>query len=284
MCSTTALVAYIPPRDQYFHPVNNVPETTAANNTTYSRVMKAISLQPLEHELSQPCIAIYCPPRMRYVHMALRFLDLDSQVPPDYRCQIRFDDRLLDKYTLFDTVAERMEGYHRELEDAADTKDARVRRIVDAIDMNWLEQRIDFLTLPAGPHHPLPRPLDWYTIFRQSKDDGYCAGIIVMAGDDTCRTMFNTAPVTPPDNFRGHGRVYRLRVLQPNPHDARNLWKAEHYCNIAADKNFDNIAETPTRNQISQSSQWRNSGSRAYPPTFHPRKKAYLAEDYAPKP
>lgn len=137
MCSTTALVAYVPPRDQHFHPVSSVPEMTTANNTTYSRVMKALSFRPLKHDDEQPCIAIYCPPRMRYVHMALRFLGLDSQVPPAYSCQIRFDDRLLEKSTAFDTVAERMEGYHRELEDAADTKDARIRRMPE-YEESWM--------------------------------------------------------------------------------------------------------------------------------------------------
>lgn len=117
--------------------------------------------------------------------------------------------------------------------------------------MNWLEQRIDFLTLPTSSRRPLSQPLDWHTIFRQSKDDGNCAGIILIAGDETCRALFNTAPVTPPDNFRGDGRVYRLWELDTTTRGSGYIWKAEHYCKIAADKDFPKIMEAPTHNQDS---------------------------------
>lgn len=199
--------------------------------------MKAISVP---RGMAFPGITIYCPPRMRYVHMALCFIGLESAAA-GYRCQIRFDDRLLDRATYFDGILERMRGYHRELDEVADTMDPRVRRLVDAIDMNWLEQRIDCLTLPS--HQPLSQTLDWYTIFRQSKDDPDCVGIIIMAGDETCRTLFNTAPVTPPDNFRGDGRVYRLRQLEGATSKSKFRWKAEHYCNISIDKEFEKLQD-----------------------------------------
>ena len=148
---------------------------------------------------------------MRYVHMALRFIGLESPTTTGYRCQIRFDDRLLDRTTSFEGIAERMMGYYRELEVAANSNDPTMRRLLDAIDMDWLGQRTDRLT---PPHQPLSETLDWYKIFRQSKDDAHCLGIIIMSGDETCRTLFNTAPVMPPDNFRGKGRVYRLREFE----------------------------------------------------------------------
>jgi hypothetical protein len=259
MCSTTTLVAWIPPGaqhlhpinnipektranhltysrvGQHFHPINNIPETTRANHMTYSRIMKSIIIP---REVLFPCITIYCPPRMRYVHLALRFIGLESTTV-EYRCQIRFDDRLLDKRTSFDGITERMMGYHQEISEAADTIDPKARRLVDAIDMNWLEQRIDYLTLPS--HRPLSQTLDWYTIFRQSKDEPDCVGIIIMAGDETCKTLFNTAPVTPPDNFRGEGRVYRLRELQGATDQSKFRWKAEHYCNISVDEDFEKL-------------------------------------------
>ena len=104
-----------------------------------------------------------------------------------------------------------MVGYYRELEVAANSNDPTMRRLLDAIDMDWLGQRTYRLT---PPHQPLSETLDWYRIFRQSKDDTHCIGIIIMSGDETCRTLFNTAPVMPPDNFRGEGRVYRLREFE----------------------------------------------------------------------
>ena len=64
-----------------------------------------------------------------------------------------------------------------------------------------------------------------------------------MAGNETCRTLFNTAPVTPPDNFRGEGRAYRLRELEGANDGSEFRWKAEHYCNISADKEFEQLPE-----------------------------------------
>jgi len=233
MCSSYTLVAWTPPGRHYFHPVHKIPRTTVANHTNSSRIMKAITIPP---NVLFPHIAIYCPPRMRYVHMALRFIGLESPINTGYSCQIRFDDRLLDRTTSFEGIAERMMGYYRELEEAANTKNPTMRRLLDAIDMNWLEQRIDCLT-PL--YHPLPETLDWYKIFRQSKDDAHCLGIIIMSGDETCRTLFNTAPVMPPDNFRGEGRVYRLGELEGANDGSKLRWKPEHYCNISRDKDFE---------------------------------------------
>ncbi|ERF70978.1 hypothetical protein EPUS_09083 [Endocarpon pusillum Z07020] len=235
MCSTTTLVAWIPSMKKHFHPIYSIPQTTRANHITYSRVMRAIK----PHTDPRTCIAIYCPPRMRYIHMAFRFLGLDAPTSFGYRCQIRIDDRLLDKTTSFVGITERMGGYYRELEDAADSEDPKVQSFLNAIDLNWLAQRIDCLTLPS--YQPLSQTLNWSTIFRQSKDDPYCVGIIVMAGQETCRTLFHTPPVTPPDSFRGEGRVYRLRELQGVNDQSKFRWKAEHYCNIAEDKDFDEI-------------------------------------------
>jgi hypothetical protein len=81
--------------------------------------------------------------------MALRFICLESPTSNGYRYQIRFDDRLLDNTTSFQGIAERMMGYYRELEEVASTNDPVMRKLLDAIDMNWLEQRIDYFT----PHH-----------------------------------------------------------------------------------------------------------------------------------
>ena len=175
---------------------------------------------------------------MRYVHMALRFIGLESPSTAEYCCQIRFDDRLLDRTTSFEGIAERMVGYHRELEEATNTNDPTMRRLLDSIDMSWLEQRIDCLT---PPHQSLPDTLDWYKIFRQSKDDAHCIGIIVMSGEETCKTLFNTAPVMPPDNFRGEGRVYRLRELEGADDKSELRWKSEHFCNISIDKDFEKL-------------------------------------------
>jgi hypothetical protein len=130
-----------------------------------------------------------------------------------------------------------MKGYYRDLEGRANVNDLGVRRLVDSIDMNWLEQRIDVLTMPS--YQPLSQTLDWYTIFRQSKDDTHCVGIIIMAGEEACGTLFNTAPVTPPDFFRGDGRVYRLRELDGVNAESNYRWKAEHYCNITLDRDFE---------------------------------------------
>lgn len=241
MCSSTTLVAWISSKRKHFSPIDNVPQTTRANHMTYSRVMRAIK----PHIHPSTCIVIYCPPRMRYVHMALDFLGLEAEIPFGYRCQIRIDDRLLDKTTSFVGIPERMKGYYREIEETADTEDPKVRRLLDAIDVNWLEQRIDCLTLPS--YRPLSQTLDWYTIFRQSRDDPYCVGIIVMAGQETCRTLFNTAPVAPPDNFRGEGRVYRLQELEGANDYSKLRWKAEHFCNISVDKDFDALPQSAMR-------------------------------------
>jgi Prion-inhibition and propagation len=235
MCSTTTLVAWNPSIKKHSYPIHSIPQTTKANHMTYSQVMRAIK----PHTDPRTCIAIYCPPRMRYIHMALLFLGLEAQTSFGYRCQIRIDDRLLDKTTSFVDIPERMGGYYRELVEAADSEDPKVRSLLDAIDLNWLEQRIDCLTLPS--YRPLSQTLDWYTIFRQSKDDPYCVGIIVMAGQETCKTLFRTAPVTPPDNFRGEGRVYRLRELEGVNDKSKFRWKAEHYCNMSVDKDFDDL-------------------------------------------
>ncbi|PMD47922.1 hypothetical protein L207DRAFT_607572 [Hyaloscypha variabilis F] len=235
MCSTSTLKAWVLSRRYDFDPVHKIPNTTVANNVTYSRIMQAIAIP---QHVSSTHIAIYCPPRMRYVHMALRFIGLESPAIIGYRCQIRFDDRLLDRTTSFEGIAERMMGYYRELEEATNTNDRTMRRLLDAIDMNWLEQRIDCLT---PPHQPLPEALDWYKIFRQSKDDPQCVGIIIMCGEETCRTLFNTAPVMPPDTFRGEGRVYRLRELEGANDRSKLRWKPEHYCNISRDKDFERL-------------------------------------------
>ncbi len=235
MCSTTTLKAWIPPNNQYFHPITHPPEWTKANHLTYKRIRKAFKVTTLGG--ARYPLAIYCPPRMRYIHMALHFLGHELHISQQHPCHIRFDDRLLDRRTAFDGIPDRMEGYHRELEEAADSSDPLVRRIVEAIDMNWLEQRIDCITLPS--YRPLSQVLDWSTIFRQSKDDKESAAIIVIAGEETCRTLCNTAPVMPPDNFRGEGRVYRLRELEGANQESKFRWKAEHYCNIAVDRDFD---------------------------------------------
>jgi Prion-inhibition and propagation len=235
MCGTTTPVAGIPSIEKHFHPIYSIPQMTRANHITYSRVMRAIR----PHTDPYTCIAIYCPPRMRYIYMALRFLGLGAPTLFGYRCQIRIDDRLLDETTSFVGIPERMRGYYQELEEAADREDPKVRSLLDAIDLNWLEQRIDCLTPPS--YQPLSQTLDWHTIFRQSKDDPYCVGIIVMAGQETCRTLFHTAPVTPPDNFRGEGRVYRLRELEGVNDQSKFRWKAEHYCNMSVDKDFDEL-------------------------------------------
>lgn len=173
---------------------------------------------------------------MRYVHMALRFIGLESPHNTWYRCQICFDDRLLDRTTSFDGIAERMVGYHQELDEAANSNDPTTRVVLDSIDMSWLEQRIDCLT---SPHEHIPETLDWHKIFRQSKDDAHCIGIIVMSGEETCRNLLNTAPVMPPDNFRGEGRVYRLRELEGADDTSKLRWKPEHFCNISRDKDFE---------------------------------------------
>lgn len=236
MCSTHTLIAWLPSKSEKheFYPVYNVPQTTMANNMTYSRIMKAIAIPS---NASLPHIAIYCPPRMRYVHMALRFIVLDSSRSTGYRCQVRFDDRLLDRTTSFEGITERMIRYHRDLEEAANSNSPKIRRLLDAIDMNWLEQRIECLT---SPYQSLPETLDWYKIFRQSKDDTCCVGIIIMSGTERCETLFNIAPVAPPDNF-GEGRVYRLRELEGANDRSKLRWKPEHYCNISRDKDFDNL-------------------------------------------
>ncbi len=234
MCSTTTLKAWVPPNNQSFHPITYPPKWTKANHLTYNRVRKAFKVPA--YNIQYP-LAIYCPPRMRYIHMALRFLGLELHKHEQNPCHIRFDDRLLDRKTTFDGIPDRMEGYHRDLEEAADSSDPLVRRIIEAIDMNWLEQRIDCVTLPS--YQPLSQVLDWSTIFRQNRDEEACAGIIVMAGEETCRALCNSAPVMPPDNFRGDGRVYRLRELEGADYESKFRWKAEHYCNIAVDKDFD---------------------------------------------
>jgi hypothetical protein len=236
MCSTSALIAWIPENDKKcFHPVEDVPKITAANRITRSRMMKAIVVPP---DIKSPCITIYCPPRMRYVHMALSILEPRST--PQYRFNIRFDDRLLDETTSFSGIRKRMEGYYRDLEDSVDTHDPIVRKIADAIDMNWLEQRIDVLS--QSSFRPLSDSLDWHTIFRQSRDDTPCVGIIIMAGLETCWNLFNTPLVEPPNTFRD-GRVYRLRELEDTDIEPGHRWKAEHYCNISNDKDFGNLVQ-----------------------------------------
>ena len=170
--------------------------------------------------------------------MALRFIGLESPHNTWYRCQICFDDRLLDRTTSFDGIAERMVGYHQELDEAANSNDPTTRVVLDSIDMSWLEQRIDCLT---SPHEHIPETLDWHKIFRQSKDDAHCIGIIVMSGEETCRNLLNTAPVMPPDNFRGEGRVYRLRELEGADDKSELRWKSEHFCNISIDKDFEKL-------------------------------------------
>jgi hypothetical protein len=142
----------------------------------------------------------------------------------------------LDSTTSFEGIKERMVGYYRELEEAVDANDLKMRRLLDSIDMNWLEQRIDCLTLP---YQTPSEKLDWYKIFRQSKDDAHCVGIIIMSGQETCRTLFNTAPVMPPDHFRGEGRVYRLRELEGANDGSRLRWKPERCCNISIDEDFE---------------------------------------------
>ena len=172
---------------------------------------------------------------MRFVHMALSILNprADVQEMAQTQFHIRFDDRLLDRTTSFSGIAERMRGYHRDLENCFSTRDSSQQRILDSIDMNWLEQRIEVLDDPS--YQPVLDTLEWSTIFRQSKDDTHCAGIIIMAGEDTCWKMFNTAPVVPPDTFQD-GRVYRLRELDGG--EPMYKWKAEHYCNVSADLKY----------------------------------------------
>jgi hypothetical protein len=73
---------------------------------------------------------------------------LESQSPPISHYHIRIDDRLFDLTICFSDVLERTKGYYRDLENRASIG-PRVRMVVDSIDMNWLEQRIDVLTLPS---------------------------------------------------------------------------------------------------------------------------------------
>lgn len=210
-----------------FHPVWAIPEVTPANKATAARMMKAVVVEP---GITSPSITIYCPPRMRYVHMALSILDPMGQSP--FRFQIRFDDRLLDEYTAVSTISKRMTGYYQDIEKASLDCDRSVRRIIDAVDSNWLEQRIEVLNTPN--YVPPTNRLDWHTIFRQSRDDTSCVGIIIMAGEAACWDLFNMAPVTPPDLFK-EGRVYRLRELDGTDSRSKLRWKAEHYCNVAVD-------------------------------------------------
>ena len=173
---------------------------------------------------------------MRFVHMALSILNprADGEERSRTQFHIRFDDRLLDRTTSFSGIAKRMRGYHRDIENCISTRDSSQQRILESIDMNWLEQRIEVLDDPS--YQPVLDTLEWSTIFRQSKDDTHCAGIIIMAGEDTCWKMFNTAPVVPPDTFQD-GRVYRLRELDGG--EPRYKWKAEHYCNVSTDLEFE---------------------------------------------
>lgn len=62
-----------------------------------------------------------------------------------------------------------------------------------------------------------------------------------MSGAETCRTLFHTALVMPPENFRGEGRVYRLRELEGANDGSKLRWRPEHYCNISIDKDFENL-------------------------------------------
>jgi hypothetical protein len=195
--------------------------------------MKAIHVPP-----SHSSVAIYCPPRMQSVHLALCFVQeqLATFGKLRFECHIRFDDRLLDQDTCFDKIPDRMKGYYRDLENFADSPDQRPRPLVNAVDMSWLEQRIDVVTQPHW--RPLSEELDWSTIFRQSKDNTNCIGIVIIAGEASCRTMLNAPPVLPPDTFRGDGRVYRLRELDGATAESMWTWKAEHHCNIAVDKDL----------------------------------------------
>ncbi len=239
LCSTSTLVAYAPESRRSFTPVDAIPTITTANKNTSSRMVKAIRVP---QDMGRPCLVIYCPPRRRYLHMALALLDKTSMF---YNCyvQLRFDDRLLDEETGLKDLISRMKGYYADVEDALYRDDADLKRILEAVDMNWLEQRIESLTSTA----PSNTTLDWGTIFRQTKDDTSCVGVIVMAGELASREMLNAAPVVPPETLRD-GLVYRLKVLADTTIYSKYRWKAEHYCNVVKDKDWALEADAGTGN------------------------------------
>ncbi|KAL9110896.1 MAG: hypothetical protein Q9227_004696 [Pyrenula ochraceoflavens] len=242
MCSSTSLVAWL--GSSYRKNITRLPahckEGTSANRITYNQIMKAVKLGSGKHNHT---IAVYCPPRTRYLHMAACFahMKLPSNAPP-YTCRIRIDDRLLDPSISFPDIADRMQRYHENVEDALQDLSLGDTDFANAIDLSWLERRLDVLFSPD--YEPLSETLDWNTIFRASRDDDECAAIIILAGETACEAMLNAEPVLPPDYFRGERRVYRLNELD-NRHrpDSRHVWKAEHYCNIAVDKEFDELEQ-----------------------------------------
>jgi Prion-inhibition and propagation len=57
--------------------------------------------------------------------------------------------------------------------------------------INPMEPVLRLLTLPS--YRPLSQMLDWYAAFHQSRDDTNCVGIIVMGGEEICKSLFYTA-------------------------------------------------------------------------------------------
>jgi hypothetical protein len=231
LCSTDSLIAYVPPSAKFFTPIEVIPNITPANRSTCARMLKAVKITRGVSMLS-----IYCPPRRRYVHMAIAVMEKVRELGGGVT--IRFDDRLLDNETSINDVLGRMQGYVADIDEASNSKSMNVdqQKLVDAIDLNWLEQRVEVLEEIAGSRRrQLPETLSWGSIFDASRDDPLCSGIIVLAGKTTCATMFNSIPVRAPEIFK-EGRIYRLRYLDPGPEDDPFCWKAEHYCNVVQEK------------------------------------------------
>lgn len=221
VCNATSLIAYLPPTRASFHPAEAAPIITEENQTTASRILKAVNAPST---IQLPCITIYCPPRMHFVHLALALVNPEEE--SRFRFHVRFDERLLDQP--IPNPRERLQGYYDDIWGARHTTDPAVKRTVDAIDINWLQQRIEALNPAVRPSSEL----DMYTIFRQSRDDIPCAAIIVMTGELRCRTLFRSPPVLPADISYLAGRIFRLRELDEADSNLEFRWKAEHYCNI----------------------------------------------------
>ena len=281
MCSSITLVAWV--NQETIENITSLPiQPTPANRTTYSQIMKIVRAPDNNRRHT---ITVYCPPRMRYLHMAACFAHTDPNDRyrnPRRSCCIRIDDRLLDQSIAFQDIPGRMQQYQQDVENALQDPSLGNSNFAHAIDLSWLERRLDELYRPG--YEPIPETLDWNTIFRASRDDSECVAIIVLGGENACEAMLNTEPVLPPDYFRGEKRIYRLSPLKNHIGEILQ-YKAEHYCNIATDKKFDQVTSPVSllmarqrfyNEYVVEASEARRKDPRPKTPVAHGIGEAYL--------
>ena len=203
------------------------------------------------HDKPRAKIQVFCPPLLQYIQCALALAPPDDGYKPcEFNVVIHPDNRLLDRgiYSteegheslsqLYDFIRSNAEsgapidGFMLGME-----RERLCRYLTTRFDQVWIDQRIAAIATDKCTRDPIGAS----EFFKESKEHGQVALIVIMADPQVCDSITSTAPLVCPDNPVQQSQIYRLEEFTDVDDTSHFRWKTRYFCRI--DSLYDDGAE-----------------------------------------